>query len=1159
MFEDSIWVKAHDAMWFIAAYRYLTELFHVGRDYRGMKIIPTDNASLCSPDQVFLPLDSTQNNVFRKIPKQYRKKVDFLSSELLNAIEHEADGEDLLRLFAFKSFSISMFVTKVLIPEFNANLEEQTSADFKVLFEYLMTCGIDLDDEIKESLKDFPLLLNNDQVVTRRSVDGRELVTPKSWDKDKGWQLLFNKETDFERLAILNDYYCTMDRGRVGKYFFAITATEIPDAEELVLYAYVKTPSLDDDYIGYINDEFLTNYKIHSTQTRKKVTTWGAPSVFSTSNPLRNKPRQALVNWLNQIYSHRSGRLRYAIGDYFYYGPLSKTYDSALYRALVTMDWVKTSKGYRRPGQVFVKDETINRIFGNKIPYLEDYFTNDVIKYLGINRGATNESLINYLSDLRQDTDVQKSTVAEIYRYLSDYGDGYESQFETEPLIYVPQSGGKWLKSSEVIWDDASEIVGESFGWLSSYYPESLRNFFVEKLSVHPRLDDEAYANAWLRTQGGEGNAKKVENILTKAIPAIIRALGDVQNPWIGDFIERASVWTQDKIWETPNNVYVPDDTRLRSLFSDSLYFVWRPSNMTHARLEPFYTSLSISNLSQVSKYSVASHTIKSTASSTLFLTEYTQWLLVYALVNFDKEGTDEFLKCYQSGQLEILFSLDEIKVERLVVNVEVNDHVAEITDAASFFDIDKRHLYINSNADREDVLDDIANEVSRFLWGRRFKQYSDTVRKFIGVSSESRYKKLRDNDAWHISPEYNRLVRELIETSKALDAAKEQKNTTPAVNTPIEDTAGEGSVSSIMEDEQVENPSNPEQTSVPTPYSQREEKEPWSNNRPRATDNAEQRPFGSRQDGSTRSGGEEHSPTSSGQHPEMGAHSRPVSRSGKRSARSKGLASTINQARRNRMLSYVVSDLTEDSEIEKNSEYQSARKALGDKGELTVFNDLEVKGYEVKRMPLNNPGYDLEAVHPKTGEMLIIEVKGESFGWSEKGVGISSTQYQKAKEMGGAFYLAIVDNLRQSPSNIYYIQDPVAYISEYRFDCGWEGLATDIPAVEGSVEVKSDYEKLLEFTDSDECVNIISYCREQGYPYPEVGCELKNEVGEVVFEAVELSWDEVRFGVVLTDNEKQQAIAVDDSWTFLTCGKESDIKYHLDKIFNSDSGANIS
>ena len=159
--------------------------------------------------------------------------------------------------------------------------------------------------------------------------------------------------------------------------------------------------------------------------------------------------------------------------------------------------------------------------------------------------------------------------------------------------------------------------------------------------------------------------------------------------------------------------------------------------------------------------------------------------------------------------------------------------------------------------------------------------------------------------------------------------------------------------------------------------------------------------------------------------------------------------------------------------------------------------------------MPVNNKGYDIESVDKETGDIHYIEVKGIDGAWGNRGVGISKSQYQMAIDKGDNFWLYIVENARSSSPCIYKIQSPVAKITEYRFDSNWRYLA--VPETE--TDQTSEVIDIADYTDNESCKTIIDFCRENNTPLPEVGYEIVDQDGAVVYE-FELAWEDIRLGV---------------------------------------------
>ena len=97
---------------------------------------------------------------------------------------------------------------------------------------------------------------------------------------------------------------------------------------------------------------------------------------------------------------------------------------------------------------------------------------------------------------------------------------------------------------------------------------------------------------------------------------------------------------------------------------------------------------------------------------------------------------------------------MSESDVDHLTIDVEVSYEVEQINDLCAFIDSQQRRLYLLSSADHDDVLDEVASEVTRLLWPGKPKEVQDTVRTFLGVSSIERFRKLRDKKDWQLSPE---------------------------------------------------------------------------------------------------------------------------------------------------------------------------------------------------------------------------------------------------------------------------------------------------------------------------------------------------------------------------------------------------------------------
>lgn len=236
-------------------------------------------------------------------------------------------------------------------------------------------------------------------------------------------------------------------------------------------------------------------------------------------------------------------------------------------------------------------------------------------------------------------------------------------------------------------------------------------------------------------------------------------------------------------------------------------------------------------------------------------------------------------------------------------------------------------------------------------------------------------------------------------------------------------------------------------------------------------------------------------------------------------------------------MRSYVISnekDLNSNEENNESKEQQQYRKELGNKAELCVLDDLRAKGYIAQRMPENNPGYDLVATNPSSGESFYVEVKGDSSRWSDKGVGISKRQYDEAVEKGASYYLAIVDNLSVAASSPIYIKNPISYITEYRFDSGWSDLSSNLDKVLAEEAAESILVQLQSETEDAVCKEILKYCDDMSYPFPEIGAELQDDSGRVVLENIEMLWEVERIAIFSQETSELDAIKAYQNWTVM-------------------------
>ena len=86
--------------------------------------------------------------------------------------------------------------------------------------------------------------------------------------------------------------------------------------------------------------------------------------------------------------------------------------------------------------------------------------------------------------------------------------------------------------------------------------------------------------------------------------------------------------------------------------------------------------------------------------------------------------------------------------------------------------------------------------------------------------------------------------------------------------------------------------------------------------------------------------------------------------------------------------------------------------------------------------MPPLNPGFDVRSVDSEE-RVRFIEVKSSAAVWGERGVAMSSMQFDTALKKREDFWLYIVDRALSEPT-VHPINDPASKVDQYFFDDGW-------------------------------------------------------------------------------------------------------------------------
>jgi hypothetical protein len=143
----------------------------------------------------------------------------------------------------------------------------------------------------------------------------------------------------------------------------------------------------------------------------------------------------------------------------------------------------------------------------------------------------------------------------------------------------------------------------------------------------------------------------------------------------------------------------------------------------------------------------------------------------------------------------------------------------------------------------------------------------------------------------------------------------------------------------------------------------------------------------------------------------------------------------------RSRYVTYVVPDDTPSPPGD--SDGSGANRQTEEAGVRRVTWEEQAAGRIVTVMPPNNPGYDIECRLEEGGNVeRYIEVKALSGDWGADGVGLTVTEFNRARDVGDRYWLYVVERATSENCEIYRIQNPARKANWFFFDRGWSQAA---------------------------------------------------------------------------------------------------------------------
>ncbi|MDX2504169.1 MAG: DUF3883 domain-containing protein [Gammaproteobacteria bacterium] len=1147
--SDIEWNKTQGMSWFVKLFKYLSSIKNFTGYLPEVGIIPLDDGTLADKyAHVYLPTDSDQIEDLSSLISGDIPSVNVFNQKLYKLVSKDRKLLDwVTNDLDVQEFSISSYTENNLVPWLDEN-SDNIEADVLLSATHLIIKNWGrLTEKAQETAKEsLPVLLVDGSVVSKSDLEGEELLLPKLFNPDNGWQV-FLTDNECAHHDVLSDMYVKKS-GKLKNFDIfdeVVNAIKFPGLKGWVIGYYASRQYAQSYPSDTVIIDYVKNFKTIDNYTfEPKINTVEKIAFLNNGKDIKNKKkRAALLRWLENSVPDLKN-LQYTSSFYINKIPMfsssmtwyfrtnkSRKIESLLLHQLKHTPWLNSTKGFKRPSGIFLNKKSTKTIFGNRIAYLSDPVSENLCEILGIKTEVTEDAVVDYIKDLATEKDVDKNLVASLYEYLERYGDvaEYQSAFNEEALIYIPDSEKEWYLPNEVIWEDASSALGDLYGWLSPAYDgKDLRSFFVSKLNIAQSANTESYANAWISIQDRDLSNDKVESALELIYPKLLQVLKDSNKlpVWWDGFVNVVLIWSQDREFLATDEVFARDDDILAGVFDrGDIQFVWKPKGITHVNLKPFYNQIGVTPLSEVVTIELASAENKSEVRSPEYLSNHSKLLIASLLYHETSELFDESL---EGSTLHKFMCLSEWDVSDLSLDYKIEGSWVSKTVSGqnAYLDMDDSELIINAQADSDDVNDEVSEAIARLFWGSRgYKRYVDTVSKCLGVNEQRKIKLVKKN-SWGIPKDIEKQLFEFMDTPP-VEVHEDENEKEKEKEEP-----DKGNGADIVT-QQAESPSGRTGTG--------QRKSGNTNHAPsfvpeidlgiEGGDTRADKPSRPSTTDGKKSGGAKR-PTSGGT---SGSHGhRTYSGSSRGKSRSSAVSKKIRNHQQRQVPVYVSNgESTSDST---SKERQKKRMQTGADAEAYVIEQEVARGWKAKSMndvQANHPGYDIELTNPDTGELLFVEVKGIDGPWGERGVGVTTTQFDTAKIEGDAYWLFVVENVYSDKPRVHKIKNPANQVTRYYFNESWSILSEqtdDVPKPEQSLE-----ELMIELKSlTDSGGDVIDFCHAYDLILPVVGYEMQSGNDEVMGE-IELAWPDDKVGIWAEDGINEKIVYTFQDWTFYT------------------------
>jgi len=1168
--------------WFVSILNWLSEqddTFHNKADKHGVKILHkvplfiTEQGIFSCHEQVIFLSSNTHMEYPVLATSESQTNHGLLTNEFQKALEGKQKVINFIKdYFNIQILSQSEYLEKVALPFCVNKCDEILPDTLWQLNRFIAQHWFSISDLVKNMLRA--------KLPFKNSVGGyelsnqRQLVTPEADERSFIWKNVFSTEEQKQFVVLSDDYlelFEKFEKLQKNEFYKVMKITSAPLPEIIKLKRasrWVKAEFADSNFSEhYINQTSKAVNKIISTR-EIEANFYNLPKICNSPEAFSKEPlKTSFLYWLFEV---ENTLLTSVAINYFYGSKSTKYIESALLNWLKNSKWLPTQNGLMRPDETFIANRGSRELYGNAVNFLDNDFPLSLImaQKLGVSSEVNSETVLNLpRSWSGHNEKVSIPTVIKLYERLAEIRSDLDSLFAAEALIYCPSGERNWCTSSMAIWKSQKDVLGEVFHWLSDFYPDHKQAFWLNNIKVQQNPDAKCFADVWLDLQtlpvedkDNNGSLRLKLAVIYERLISYIRDKG-INNlePWFSHFVEHALCFTQNYRWENRDVTYVSDDKKVASLFRDKVEFFWRTRGKSHSDFKLLYDALRLNSISEEVSVAVTFDTEQLKAPTKPVLTEYSRLLLAYYFKQFISKSGKPEEKWYESPGIYDVLTVKEYQIcSYMKVTYKIHNFTVK-TDVDVIFERNAGFLIYNAeNKDLDDLLDDLAEEVSKLIVKKSFVEEQDHIRALLNVQTVERYNKRIE--MMHLD---NVLAQEEIEIIKMLHLSQDASEPLYTGHSESNGTHGAGVTSrnpSVIDHSRSDNPEPVEQDSDnPHKFIGIGTNSPSQTNSNSGNTNSSNTENGygpaieeitatptgrTIKQGSESKKGEGASQNSSSSEKTRSDHQQPSvpqssAFSGFGDAAQKIRTPTNNGAPNYRMVSYVANSALQESNVDNEKAKHLRAKIIGDRAEYLVAEYLKKEGFKVEHLGGINPGFDISATDTRTGELFFVEVKGMLGCWNLMGFSLSKTQMQKCQEHGDNYWLMIVENLG-SNAHMYKLINPAAKIDSYCFDSNWKHIA-DNRFTLNSIEYSNDNTGLAQEINGGAGVldDIFFYCPKHKDLYikcldlaigaPDIGFEFQDNYDAIVCE-LEFAWPKYKKGVFTTDTKP-----CFDGWEFKT------------------------